>query len=124
MKLLGESQRKLFVELTDDEVAWAGNRAATLNDSVLEVAEERKRVAKEMKDRIDELEKERNQRLVEVRTRRRAEYVDVQEFLDFGASRVIYVRIDTGEEIGRRRASDDEMQLELLPTSEAEAAAK
>lgn len=105
-----KSLRKLPVRLSDDEVRLRGIDLANAVKDHLDLDEERKRVAKEYKERMEAIDesirelKDQTRNAVEVRL------VEVELVIDNYMGSVKITRTDTGEIVEQRMMNAEEQQ--------------
>lgn len=99
--------------LTQEEILQAGDDLATALDNLKQVQAEKDSVSKTFKAKEVELEANITAKQVLVRNKYDYRSIECTNILDFGIAECYVKRNDTGEEIIRRKLTEDEKQTTL-----------
>jgi predicted kinase len=103
----------LKVTLTQDELLEAADELATALDNLNKLTDEKEAVGKGFKAREAALEAEITKQQLLVRNKYEHRNVDCENVLDYDTLETYTTRLDTGEEIMRRKMTEDEKQTDL-----------
>jgi len=113
-QVIGTVKQWLDVALTDQEVAAFSKASLEQAAQADQMEGEAQAVFKEAKDRVLSLRTTAKDNRKKALSRTDNRQVEVEKHWDSIAQKVVLVRTDTGEEIGRRDATPQEMQLPLF----------
>lgn len=114
----------LRIKLTPEEVAEKADHAARLIADRDEKEEAQKAAAKHAKGVIEAIDAEIRKLSNEVRSRSTYGPVECERRLDYRSRTLTEVRLDTGEELSRRKLTIAELQRELPYAEDARKAAE
>lgn len=112
-KKIGQRVENLVEKLTPMQIEDEKEKVISLLRSKGELAAKKKTANAEFKLKADEIEEQIAATVMVVNTARRETEVTIEEWLTHG-NEVIRVRADTGEQIGRRTARVEELQMEIF----------
>jgi hypothetical protein len=112
--VLTVSEEHLPVKLTPDEVRERGRELALKVEERAREEEDQKAAKGQMKSALDDMSRKIGELSRIVRTGEEPRFVAVEHRLTENGTMVESVRVDTGETLRSRRASDSERQINLF----------
>ena len=106
-------KRFLKCQLTKEELLQAGEDLATELDNLGQLGTEIESIKKSLKSKEAELDAKIHAKQIIVRNKYEYRQVDCDNILDYEVLECYVIRSDTGEEINRRKMTEDEKQTTL-----------
>lgn len=107
-------KRSLVVNLTEEEISACAKELARVTTQQAEIEEEKKVVASSYKEKLERCVSESRSLARKISTRQDFREVECSWTHDYSGRSAILYRMDTWEEIERRKLTTDEIQLSLL----------
>lgn len=111
-RILHRGEKQLYVPLSGSELETLANELSEVIGSISVEKDDQTDAKAQMKARLTELEARMTRIAATVRLRKELRLVEFEQFVD--GEEAVTIRLDTGEEVGRRILTANERQGELI----------